>query len=117
VHVTLHIPALGYRARTHTVWRTVNPEFNEWFDLLNVAPGTRVTLSVFDKDTLSTDDPMGRADWVSALKRGRLVPVGSWGLCAGGWQGMGVTQLEAKCTPVSGRRCIVRANEVGALGE
>jgi hypothetical protein len=51
--------------RTHTVWRSVNPEFNEWFELLNVSPGTRVTLAVFDKDTVSADDPMGAAEWVS----------------------------------------------------
>lgn len=51
------------RYRTHTVWRSVNPRFDEYFELANVAAGTAVHLSVHDKDTLSTDDPMGSCHW------------------------------------------------------
>ncbi|GBF90370.1 hypothetical protein Rsub_02476 [Raphidocelis subcapitata] len=50
--------------KTHTVWRSVNPDIDEWFTVTNAPRGTVLALSVFDKDTFSADDPMGSAEWV-----------------------------------------------------
>ncbi len=49
------------------MWRTVDPCFDEYLEVLNVPAATAVTLSVFDKDTLSADDPMGTAVWVGLI--------------------------------------------------
>ncbi|KIY98198.1 hypothetical protein MNEG_9765 [Monoraphidium neglectum] len=49
--------------QTRTIWRDLDPTWDEWFQVDNVDPGTVVTLSVWDKDTCSTDDLMGSVAW------------------------------------------------------
>ncbi|KAI8474527.1 MAG: hypothetical protein J3K34DRAFT_456711 [Monoraphidium minutum] len=65
-YVVIDIAAPGgvrLRYKTRTVWRQLDPVFDEWFTLTNAPPGTRLSLGVWDKDTLSPDDPMGSAAW------------------------------------------------------
>lgn len=51
-----------YRTRTH--FRDLNPEYDEFFELINVPEATCLSAEVWDKDILTQDDVMGRASWV-----------------------------------------------------
>ncbi|KAL4426360.1 hypothetical protein ABPG77_004654 [Micractinium sp. CCAP 211/92] len=52
--------------RTRTVFKDRNPQFDEFFEMGNLRAGTVLAAEVWDKDILTPDDVLGRAEWVFA---------------------------------------------------
>lgn len=49
--------------RTRTVFRDLNPQYDEFFEMGNMQAGTVLVAEVWDKDILTPDDVLGRAQW------------------------------------------------------
>ncbi|EFN59404.1 hypothetical protein CHLNCDRAFT_137906 [Chlorella variabilis] len=50
--------------KTRTVFRDLNPRYDEFFEMGNVPEASCLSVEVWDKDLLTQDDVMGRASWV-----------------------------------------------------
>lgn len=49
--------------RTRTVQKSLNPVFDEFFELSNLPAGATLMVEVWDKDMVTDDDIIGRACW------------------------------------------------------
>ncbi|KAF6264384.1 hypothetical protein COO60DRAFT_1698406 [Scenedesmus sp. NREL 46B-D3] len=107
----------GIQYTTKTVYKDLNPTFDEFFEIGNLPAGTSVLVEVWDKDLVTEDDMMGRASW--AFTPRELLPCSSAGGLAGdaSWGRLMVPlQLRTRATRrawapwswrcATGRRCV-----------
>ncbi|KAL4430923.1 hypothetical protein ABPG75_006179 [Micractinium tetrahymenae] len=52
--------------KTRTMFKDLNPQYDEFFEVGNLQAGTALAAEVWDKDILTPDDVLGRAEWVFA---------------------------------------------------
>lgn len=57
--------------RTKTVQKSLNPVFDEFFELCNLPAGSTLVIEVWDQDVVTDDDIIGRACWQFAPKEVR----------------------------------------------
>ncbi|WIA14980.1 hypothetical protein OEZ85_001688 [Tetradesmus obliquus] len=76
----------GIQYTTKTVYKDLNPTFDEFFEVGNLPGGTSVLVEVWDKDVVTEDDMIGRASWAFAPREllpaavaGGLAGDASWG--------------------------------------
>ncbi|CAA6665284.1 unnamed protein product [Spirodela intermedia] len=53
---------LSMASQTKVIKKNLNPEWNEDLTLIVLDPSINIKLEVFDKDTFTPDDPMGKAE-------------------------------------------------------